>query len=147
MTDAPNPFAPGASVGVREEMIRDLVHTFYARVRADETLGPIFNGIITDWDVHLDKLCDFWSSVVLMTGRYSGAPMQAHAALPGIGREHFERWLSLFADTALAVCTPAAAALFIDRSQRIARALETGMAVHRGQVSAPGQRSGTQSAE
>ena len=38
-----------------------LVRTFYARVRKDEVLGPIFNGIITDWETHLEKLTDFWN--------------------------------------------------------------------------------------
>ncbi|PNB30893.1 preprotein translocase subunit TatC, partial [Pseudomonas sp. FW305-130] len=35
--------APGAPVGVTEAMCRDLVDEFYARVRADPVLGPIFN--------------------------------------------------------------------------------------------------------
>lgn len=121
-------------------MIRDLVHRFYAKVRQDELLGPIFNRAITDWDAHLDKLCGFWSSVTLMTGRYKGTPMQAHAALPGITGEHFDHWLALFRDTATAVCPPEAAALFIDRSRRIAQSLELGIALHRGNVMGVGER-------
>ena len=86
--------APGAPVGVTEAMIRQVVHTFYSRVRADPQLGPIFDTAIGDgWDVHLAKLCDFWSSVLLMTGRFKGAPMAVHIRLPDIGPAHFERWL------------------------------------------------------
>ena len=83
-----------------------LVHSFYARVRADPLLGPVFNRAISDWDAHLDKLCAFWSSVTLMTGRYKGTPMKAHAELPEISSAHFERWLVLFQATAIKTCPP-----------------------------------------
>lgn len=132
--------SPGAVLGVTEDMIRNLVHTFYGTVRADALLGPIFNAAVTDWDEHLEKLCAFWSSVTLMSGRYKGAPMRAHAQLPGISAEHFDHWLALFSDTARAVCPPDAAALFVDKAQRIAQSLELGIALHRGHMLAPGER-------
>lgn len=141
MTDrTPSPKAPGFSAGVTEPVIRTLVHAFYARVRADAVLGPIFNGAIDDWDAHLDKLCAFWSSVTLMSGRYKGTPMKVHADLAGISGDHFDRWLGLFRETARDVCPGPAAALFIDRAERIAQSLELGIAVHRGQMLAPGER-------
>jgi len=124
--------APGHAVGIDEEMIRTLVHTFYARVRRDALLGPIFNAKIADWDEHLEKLCSFWSSVTLMSGLYKGTPMQAHAALPEIKSRHFDHWLSLFRATARETCPPAAADLFIDRAERIAQSLEMGIALYRG---------------
>ncbi|MGE3711295.1 MAG: group III truncated hemoglobin [Hyphomicrobiaceae bacterium] len=140
MTHAPQPMAPGYSVGIDEEMIRALVHTFYARVRKDALLGPIFESAVDDWDVHLDKLCGFWSSVTLMTGRYKGAPMQVHANLPEISAHHFDRWLELFRSTAKEICPPRAAALFIDRAERIAQSLELGIALHRGRGLKLGER-------
>lgn len=141
MTDrTSSPKAPGISAGVTEPVIHDLVHAFYARVREDDVLGPIFNGAIDDWDAHLEKLCAFWSSVTLMSGRYKGTPMKVHAELPGIVGAHFDRWLGLFRQTARDVCPPAAAALFIDRAERIAQSLELGIAVHRGQILSPGER-------
>jgi hemoglobin len=121
-------------------MIHALVHAFYARVREDPSLGPIFNGAIRDWNEHLDKLCAFWSSVTLMSGRYKGTPMQAHAALPAVDARHFQRWLALFAETARMHCPPAAAALFVDRAERIAQSLQMGIALHRGQLVPPVQR-------
>ena len=66
----------------RATMIEKLVHAFYARVRCDELIGPIFAARISEWDHHLQRLCQFWSSVVLMSGRYHGSPMQKHLALP-----------------------------------------------------------------
>lgn len=132
--------SPGACVGVTEAMVRDLVHAFYGRVRDDALLGPIFKGAVADWDEHLEKLCAFWSSVTLMSGRYKGAPMRAHAQLPGISAVHFDHWLALFSETAQAVCPPDAAALFVDKAQRIAQSLELGIALQRGRMLAPGER-------
>lgn len=140
MVRDPHPKAPGIEAGVTEPMIRDLVNRFYARVRRDAVLGPVFNSAIDNWPAHLDKLCAFWSSVTLMTGRYKGTPMKAHAELPEIGPEHFRLWLALFRDTAMEVCPPAAAALFADRAERIAESLQMGIAIHRGEF--PVARSG-----
>jgi hemoglobin len=125
---------PGVAVGITEEVIRRQVHAFYGRVREDEVLGPIFNGAIADWDEHLAKLCDFWSSVVLMTGRFKGSPMAAHARLPGIDPEHFPRWLGIWRDTAREVCRPEAADLFIARAEMIGESLKLGLAVSRGEI-------------
>jgi hemoglobin len=94
----------------------------------------VFDSRIDNWDEHLTKLRAFWSSVVLMTGRYKGQPMPVHAAISEITDAHFERWLSLFAETAKAVCPPEAAALFIDRSRRIAQSLSLGIAASRGVI-------------
>lgn len=132
---------PGVAVGVTEEMIHDLVHGFYAKIRVDPALGPIFNRQIADWDEHLAKMCDFWSSVVLMTGRFKGQPMATHARLPDIRPTHFARWLHLFRQTAEEVCTPAAAALFIARSEMIAQSLQLGIAAARGELPPVGTHS------
>ena len=128
----PHPKAPGLAVGVDEPMVRALVHAFYAKVRLDPLLGPIFNARVANWDEHLAKLCKFWSSVTLLTGRYKGQPMVVHSALPDIAGPHFDRWLELFRETAAEICPSAAAALFIDRSLRIASSLTLGIAAHRG---------------
>jgi len=113
---------------IDEQTIRSLVHTFYGRVRADDQVGPIFERVIgQDWDVHLAKMCDFWSSVMLLTGRYKGQPMVAHMRLKTIRPEHFARWLELFRETAKDLCPADIAALFIARAENIARSLQLGM--------------------
>lgn len=128
---------PGVAVDIDEAMIRRLVHAFYARVRLDPALGPIFNREIGDgWDHHLAKLCDFWSSVMLMTGRFKGAPMATHVQLPDIRPTHFARWLHLFRLTAEETCPPAAAELFVRRSEMIAQSLQLGIASSRGELPA-----------
>jgi hemoglobin len=116
------------TVTLDEDMIRALVHGFYARVRQDEAIGPIFNDAIGDgWDAHLAKLCDFWSSVMLKTGRFNGSPMATHMRLKGVRPEHFERWLMLFRQTAREVCPAAIAEQFVARAETIARSFQLGM--------------------
>lgn len=132
MIGSPRANAPGLAVGIDEKIIGELVDRFYAAVRNDDLLGPIFETRIQDWDEHLDKLRKFWSSVLLMTGRYKGQPMPAHAAITEISDIHFERWLELFAETVSGMCPPDAAELFIDRSRRIAQSLKLGIALSRG---------------
>lgn len=134
MTDSvpPDPRSPGAAAGVTEPMIHALVHGFYDQVRADPMLGPIFDREIGDgWDPHLKTMCDFWSSVLLMSGRFKGAPMVVHARIPDIEAAHFARWLQLFREAAAALTPPDAAALFVSRSEIIARRLQIGIAAHR----------------
>jgi len=125
--------------GINEEMIRTLVHAFYARVRGDELIGPVFEARIKDWTPHLERMCAFWSSVILMTGRYHGQPMQKHLPLP-IEADHFDRWLQLFRETARHVCPPIAAEHFINKAENIAVSLELGMAGGRGILLKQGQR-------
>ncbi len=128
-----------AATGIDEMMIRRLVHAFYDRVRADGLLGPIFSARIGDWTPHLERMCAFWSSVMLMSGRYHGRPMPAHAPLP-IAAEHFDHWLALFAATARETCPPTAAAQFVAKAEAIAQSLERGVALSKGVDLEPGER-------
>jgi len=130
MPTGPDYVADAIALGVDEVMIDRLVRQFYAEVRMDAALGPIFEARIKDWEPHLRRMIDFWSSVMLRTGRYHGQPMPMHARLP-VGFEHFDHWLALFGVSAQKVCGPAAT-LFIDRANRIAQSLELGIAGARG---------------
>jgi len=134
MTETSGLTQPAA--GVDEASIRQLVHTFYDRVRHDALIGPVFDAQIDDWDEHLEKLCAFWSNVVLRTGRYQGRPMQKHLRLP-IEAEHFDRWLALFRMTATEIMPPDSAAIFIDRANRIADSFELGIGSVRGEIRSP----------
>ena len=108
-----------ARTGLDDAILARLVHGFYDRVRVDPMLGPVFADRITDWGPHLAKMVEFWSSVALMTGRYHGQPMPKHLSLP-VEAVHFDRWLTLFRQTAEEVCTPVGAAWVIERAERIA---------------------------
>lgn len=123
-----NPLRRPVDDAITEELIHRLVHGFYARIRTDEVLGPIFSRVIGEnWDPHLAKMCDFWSSVMRMTGRYKGNPMLAHIRLKMVRPEHFERWLSLFRESADETCEPELGALFVSRAENVARSLQLGM--------------------
>lgn len=121
-----------ARTGIDEAMIKRLVHGFYDRARRDPLIGRVFDDNIAEWDDHLRRMCDFWSSVTLMTGRYHGQPMAKHLPLP-IDTPHFDRWLALFAETACDLCPTAAADHFIERARRIADSLELGIAFKKGE--------------
>jgi hemoglobin len=128
-----------AQTGIDEPMIERLVRAFYTKVRADELLGPVFAARIRDWEPHLQRMCAFWSSVALMSGRYHGTPMIKHLTLPVDGG-HFDRWLSLFEATAAEVCPPEGAQHFVERARRIAESLELGIAGHHGVFLVRGER-------
>ena len=125
---------------ITETQISDLVDRFYAKVRLDPEIGPIFNAIVGDWPHHLATLKDFWSTVLLTTGRYKGDPMMTHLQLP-LDPAHFERWLALFAETANDVFPPELAANVIAKSQRIAQNFKNGIAFQRiGNQIAPAEK-------
>jgi hemoglobin len=90
------------------EDVAILVNTFYDKIRIDATLGPIFNGMISDWDSHLDHLTTFWESSLFMTKkleqRYSGNPIEAHIKVDNyakntINEQHFGIWLNYWSQT------------------------------------------------
>lgn len=87
----------------REE-IALLVGRFYEKVRQHAVLGPIFNGIITDWDAHLGTLTDFWESQLFLKRTYLGNPVAVHQAVDAkmqhsISPEHFGLWMNLWFET------------------------------------------------
>lgn len=106
-----------------EEEIATLVYGFYDRVRADPLLGPVFNDHIDDWDKHLRIMVQFWSSLLLGSGTYSGTPMPKHVALPGLQAGMFTQWLALFHQTAQELPNRAFAERAEEFAQRIARSL------------------------
>lgn len=123
--------------GITDQLIDRVVRGFYGRIRTDTLLSPIFENRITDWEPHLRKMVEFWSSVTIMSGRYHGNPMAMHRNMP-VTAIHFSRWLALFRETVQDLCPPEAQAHFIDRAERIAQSLLMGIEDHqRDAVSAP----------
>lgn len=112
-----------------DDGIRLLVDRFYVRVRQDALLGPVFTRAIADdaWPQHLATMRDFWSSVMLTSGRYHGNPVAVHRRLDGIKPAHFERWLALFGETCRELFGDETAATFMDKANRIATSLQLAM--------------------
>lgn len=118
-----------SSAAIDEAAVMSLVHAFYARIRAEATLGPIFETRLAGrWEPHLAKMVDFWSSVALGSGRCGGEPHVAHRGM-GLDEATFACWLALFEETARDVCAPDAAVFFIDRAHRIADSLMIGLCI------------------
>jgi len=111
------------STGITEPAIAALVARFYGKARQDPTIGPLFNEVVADWDEHLRNIADFWSSVMLTTGRYHGNPMAAHLKHP-IRPEFFSRWLELWHETTAELFPAEEAAQFGFKAERIAESLK-----------------------
>ena len=118
---------------ITEPAIAALVGRFYGKARCDPLIGPVFNTAVQDWDEHLRKLCDFWSSVMLTTGRYKGNPMAAHIKQP-IELAFFERWLMLWRETAGELFAPELAAAFRAKAERIADSLKFALFYRPGSI-------------
>ena len=125
--------------GLDDATIELVVRTFYGKARKDPLLGPVFAEHVVQWEHHLRRMCEFWSSVALMSGRYSGRPMEKHLPLP-IDARYFDRWLTLFEETAQKICPGAAADHLVERASWIAESLETGIATSNGVPLTKGQR-------
>jgi hemoglobin len=108
--------------------LRALIDAFYARVRADARLGPIFEAHVEDWDAHSERLTDFWSSLMLGTGRYKGNPFGMHQPFAGeLDVALFDRWLALWTDATEAAFAPELATLFQLKARRVAESLKAGL--------------------
>lgn len=115
-----------AQLGIDDAYISILVDRFYDRVRADPTIGPVFENAIGDvWDHHLDRMKDFWASVAMNAGRYSGKPVPKHKQHTTIEDRHFAIWLTLFHQTLEETApSPDVIPYFMVRAERIAQSLQ-----------------------
>lgn len=108
-----------------DDAIACLIDEFYARIRADAVLGPVFaRAIPGDWGPHLATMRNFWSSVMTASGRYKGNPVAVHSRVDGIEIEMFDRWLALFEATCRDLFAPALAVEFQAKAVRIAESLK-----------------------
>ena len=120
---------------ISKEALSLLVRRFYARVRADEQLGPVFERAVDDWDAHLEKLTEFWSAVTLGTRGFHGSPVQAHQAQSDHIQPHmFERWLGLWENTTNELFTAAPAADLQEKARRIGRSLKMSLELPRDEA-------------
>ena len=112
-----------------EAALAAFLDAFYGKVRSDPLIGPVFAGRIPDaaWPHHMARVTDFWSSVLLRTGRYKGNPFGRHLGIEGIAPDHFARWLGLFEETAAETFSPELADDLVGRAHRIGDSLKAGL--------------------
>ena len=102
-----------------------VIPAFYARVRQDPEIGPLFNAAIEDWPHHLERLVAFWSSVMLTTGAYKGSPMAAHLKhRDAIVPRMFDRWLELWDEVTGDMLVPGPAKALQAKARTIAESLK-----------------------
>ena len=117
-----------AERAITEEALGRLVGRFYAKVRRDPLLGPVFDSAVEDWPEHLERLQAFWSSIMLTSGRYKGRPLPAHLKHgDSMTSERFERWLALWKETTAELFPAEAAAALQLKAGRIAESLSLGI--------------------
>jgi hemoglobin len=110
------------AAGLTETLVRQVIDAFYAKVRRDPTLGPVFDGIIKDdWPAHIERIVSFWLTATRLRVGYDGRRfMPAHLAHVSIEAAQLPQWLRLFRETATEICPPDAAAVLIDIAERMA---------------------------
>jgi hemoglobin len=129
-TNASEAFRPSAAEsGVTKQLIQNIVLAFYAKVRSDEELGPIFlNAIGDDWDAHIERIISFWLTATRLDRGYDGRRfMSAHLKHRSIRPQHLPRWLKLFRETLEEQCSSQQAASLMDIATRMAENIGLGL--------------------
>ena len=116
------PTAPDRAV------IHAFVVEFYARLRHHHELGPIFERHLgANWDSHMERLTDFWMTMLGGGTLYRGNPFDVHRKIDALREHQFTDWLALFSDTAADTLPDELAAQACARANRIAESLKTGL--------------------
>ena len=136
--------ADAAACGIDDAFIAELVEGFYDTVRRDSRLGPIFARQVKDWPLHLARMKDFWASIMIESGRFSGSPMQKHIAIGGLEAEDFAHWQLLWDQTLTRLAPdPVVRDRFREAARRIGESLLTGIEIDRDGLAAISMRKTT----
>lgn len=106
------------------ESITRLVHGFYAEVRRDPLLGPVFEAALHGrWEPHLQRMVDFWSTVALGARSYRGNVLASHRPLQGVTPAHFAAWVRLWGEHTSRLFVPDVALSLQQAAHGVARNL------------------------
>jgi hemoglobin len=119
-----------AAVGITAPIIRDVIHSFYDKVRRDAVLAPIFEPAIgRHWDHHIEKVYLFWLTATRLGSGYAARNfLPAHMRHRSIGVVELSRWLSLFEETLHERCPPEMSEVLLDIANRMAENIQLGIA-------------------
>ncbi|SDE36891.1 hemoglobin [Paracoccus isoporae] len=107
--------------------IDQVVARFYAAIRRDTTLGPVFARHVSDWPAHEEKIARFWRNAILFERSYDGNPMRVHREAGDVRPEHFTPWLALFDRTLRDTLPDPAADAWSALAHRIGAGLRLGV--------------------
>ncbi len=79
-----------------KEDVKTLVDVFYGKIMKDDLLSPFFKHL--NLEIHLPKMVQFWSFVLLDEAGYTTNVVEKHMRMP-LEKNHFEQWLKLFNET------------------------------------------------
>jgi hemoglobin len=102
--------------------VSTLLKWFYAKVRFEPLLEPIFNAHIKRWSKHLEVLIDYWSEMTGGPAKYGGG-MGRHIFL-NLSAEHFGVWLTVWEENCHWLLPEPEALAMIELAQRLARELQ-----------------------
>lgn len=115
-----------------KEDIKKLVDEFYAHIKVDNLLGPIFTDITkVDWASHLPNMYSFWENILFYSGGYNGNPLITHQrihTLFPLTSSHFDRWEVIFINTVDAIFEGEKAILAKTRAMQISKVLQDKLA-------------------
>ncbi len=119
------------------DQINTQVRAFYARVREDAVLGPVFGNHVTDWPSHEEKIAAFWRNAILFERCYDGNPQRVHIERPDVKPEMFAHWLDLFEKVATQTLPPETATPWVALARRIGVGMKAGVQTARQPKDAP----------
>jgi len=111
------------------EGILKFIRPFYMDIRQHETLGPIFNRQIQDWDAHLKKISEFWALQAGGPSLYRGGFAAAHLRFD-LEPEMFDMWLALWDFNCNRQLEPELAQAMSSLAHEMARRLKRVVAMH-----------------
>ncbi len=113
---------------ITEQSIGTLVERFYAKVRCDTALAPIFEKALAGgWDAHIGTMRQFWCSALRVKRGYFGDMLAAHQRLGKLPRSLLVRWVLLFRKTVDERFMEVPAEIIFDRALKTARNLESAL--------------------
>ena len=79
-----------------------------------------------NWEPHLERMVDFWCSVMLASGEFKGNVFGKHMQIQGVEMAHFRRWFGLFETHVRRLFRPELADEFMAVAKRIGASLQYG---------------------
>ena len=108
-----------SDIETRDDIMR-LIDAFYEKALVDPSIGPVFHSAIDmkQWPDHVNRIYDFWETVLLGADSYRGNPFSKHLHMP-LEDRHFDRWLKLFKETTLELFSGNKADEMVDRAEKM----------------------------